>query len=92
MNAILVIISFLYASTGVVATIGYLPTIKDLIKGKLSANVSSYIIWTTCAFITFVYSLFVISDLLLEIVTGLNFLSCLIIWILAWRLKLKKKR
>jgi hypothetical protein len=93
MDLFLVIISFLYAGTGIVATIGYLPTIRDLLKGIQSANIPSYIIWTLCAFITFLYSLFVISDLLLEIVTGLNFISCALIWILAFRIKhIKKKK
>lgn len=91
MNLLLIIISFLYAGTGIVATIGYLPTIIDLLKGKESANIPSYIIWTLCSFITVLYAFFVIADLLLEIVTGLNFLSCTLIWILALRVKHKKK-
>ncbi len=79
MNTLLIILSFLYASTGIVATIGYLPTIKDLLKRKKSANISSYIVWTFCSLISFLYALIIVSDLLLEIVTGLNFLSCLLI-------------
>ena len=90
MGIILIIIAFLYASTGIIATIGYLPTIRDLIKKIASANIHSYIIWTFCAGITFLYSLLVISDLLLQIVTGLNFVSCAIILILALKLKYKK--
>ena len=88
MNIFLIIISFLYAGTGIVTTIAYLPTIRDLLKGKPSANISSYIVWTLCAFVTFLYALFVVSDLLLEIMTGLNFLSCALIWILAFRVKI----
>lgn len=91
MNIFLIILSFLYAGTGIVATLGYIPTISDLLKGRKSANVNSYIILTLCAMITFLYSLFVVSDLLLEVVTGLNFLSCFLIWILALRIKDKKK-
>jgi len=35
-----------YAITGVVGTIGYIPTIKDLWHHKkMSANPSSYVIW-----------------------------------------------
>ncbi|MBU0894148.1 MAG: hypothetical protein KKF48_01275 [Nanoarchaeota archaeon] len=86
-----ILLSFLYAGTGIVATIGYFPTIKDLIRGKKSANISSYVIWTSCALIVFLYSLIVISDLLLAIVTGLNFLSCAVILFLAIRLELIKK-
>ena len=92
MDYLLIIISFLYAGTGVVATIGYIPTIVDLIKNIPSANISSYIVWTSCAFITVLYAFLVISDLLLEIVTGLNFLSCFIILILSLRLKYMKKK
>ncbi len=90
MQTLLIIIAFLYAGTGIVATIGYLPTIIDLIKNKKSANRNSYIIWTLCSGITFLYALLVISDLLLEIVTGLNFVSCAIILLLTLRLELKK--
>lgn len=91
MEFILTIIAFLYASTGIIATIGYLPTIKDLIRKIANANIHSYIIWTFCSCITFLYALLVISDLLFEIVTGLNFASCAIILILALKLKYKKQ-
>ena len=91
MEPMLKIIVFLYAGTGIVATIGYLPTIKDLYHKKPSANINSYIVWTFCAGITFLYAITVISDLLLEIVTGLNFLSCAIILFLAIKLKYYKK-
>ncbi|MBU2576194.1 MAG: hypothetical protein KKF50_00550 [Nanoarchaeota archaeon] len=90
METILTIIAFLYASTGIIATIGYIPTIRDLTKKIASANIQSYVIWTFCSCITFLYALLVISDLLLEIVTGLNFASCAIILILALKLKYKK--
>jgi len=90
MGIITAIIAFLYAGTGIIATIGYIPTIRDLTKKIASANIHSYIIWTSCASITFLYALLVISDLLLEIVTGLNFASCATILILALRLKYKK--
>ena len=87
MNIWLMVISFLYAGTGVVATLGYLPTIRDLIKKIPSANINSYVVWTICSGIVFLYSLTVIGDLLLEIVTGLNFISCFIILILSLKLK-----
>ncbi len=90
MNTLLTIIAFLYAGTGIIATIGYFPTIRDLLRKKESANIHSYLIWTLCGLITFLYALFVISDLLLEIVTGLNFISCALILVLALRLKHRK--
>ena len=91
MEIILTIIAFLYASTGIIATIGYIPTIRDLIKKIACANIHSYVIWIFCSCIIFFYALLVISDLLLEIVTGLNFASCAIILILALKLKYKKQ-
>ena len=78
----------IYGITGIIGIVAYLPTIKDLFKGKASANVMSYLIWTTTAGIGFLYSLFILSDNLLRIVLGLNFLSCLIVLIL--RIKIKK--
>ena len=80
-----------YASVGVVATIGYLPTIKDLyFRKKMSANISSYIIWTACSGTAFLYSLFILPDLLFRIVSGLNFACCALILILSLRLKYHK--
>ncbi|MBT3450506.1 hypothetical protein HN652_01070 [archaeon] len=90
MGLYLTLIISLYAVTGVVGILGYIPTIIDLIKNKSSANIGSYAIWTLCACVSFLYATFVISDLLLEIMTGLNFLSCAIILGLALRLKLNK--
>ncbi len=90
MDIILTIITFLYASTGIIAIIGYFPTIRDLTKKTASANIQSYIIWTLCSCVSFLYALLVISDLLLEIVIGLNLVSCVIILILALKLKYKK--
>jgi hypothetical protein len=73
-----------YAVTGLISIVGYLPTIKDLWHHKkMSANISSYIIWTACGGITFLYSLFVLPDLLFQIVSGLGFFSCAIILVLA---------
>lgn len=91
MNLSLKIISFFYALGGLIALIGYLPTIKDLYQKKPSANVNSYIIWTFTTGVGFLYSIVVISDLLLEIVSGMGFLSCAIIMVLAIRLKYSKK-
>ncbi len=85
------IISILYGATGVVATIGYFPTIRDLLRKKKSSNDLSYLIWALCSFIVFLYSLFVLPDLLFILVSGLNFLCCTLILILGLRLKRKKK-
>lgn len=90
MKLITTIITFLYAGTGVIAIIGYIPTIKDLLRGKESANIHSYTVWTFASSISFLYALLVISDLLLEIIVGLNLVFCAIILILSLRIKNSK--
>lgn len=77
-----------YAGVGVLVTIGYLPTMKDLyLHKKKSANTHSYIIWTVCTGITLLYSFFILPDLLFRIVSGLNFLCCALILALCVRLR-----
>ncbi len=92
MEIVTAVISFLYAATGIVAILGYIPTIRDLIKNNRGANFHSYVVWTLCSVISFLYALIVISDLLLEIVTGLNLAACAIIMILTLRIKPKRKK
>ena len=87
MKLITTIIAFLYADTGIITIIGYIPTIKDLLRRKESANIHSYTVWTLTGTISFLYALLVASDLLLEIVIGLNLVFCTIILILSLRLK-----
>ena len=60
-----------YASVGVIGIIAYWPTIRDLYRKKPSANINSYILWTATSGIGFLYSLFILSDLLLRIISGL---------------------
>jgi hypothetical protein len=77
-----------YAAVGIVATIGYIPTIIDLYFGKKkSANINSYVVWTICGGVAFLYSIFILSDLLFRIVSGLNFICCALILILTLRLE-----
>jgi hypothetical protein len=90
MELVLQFLIIAYAGTGIIATIGYIPTIIDLIHKKKSANVPSYAIWTFCSIITFLYALFRLQDLLLRIVTGLNFLCCATVLVLGIRLNLRK--
>jgi hypothetical protein len=83
-------ISMAYAATGFVSLIGYWPTIKDLYHHKKpSANISSYILWSATAGIGFLYAIFVLPDLPLRFVYGVNFFACLTVLILSLRL-LKK--
>jgi hypothetical protein len=76
-----------YASVGVIATVGYVPTIKDLIKQKMVVNTSSYAMWTFCSGTAFLYSMTLISDLLLQVVNGLNFACCALVLALSLYVK-----
>jgi len=79
-----------YGGVGIVALVGYWPTIKDLYKHKkASANTSSYILWTLTSGVTFLYSLFVLPNLLFQLVSGTNFLACATVLILSIGLKRK---
>ena len=82
-----------YGGTGIVALVGYWPTIKDLYHHKkASANTSSYMLWTATGGITFLYAMFILPDLLLRIVTGINFVACLTVLILSIGLSRSQNR
>lgn len=79
-----------YAATGIIGLVGYWPTLQDLYRHKKpSANISSYILWSSTGGIGFLYSMFILSDLLLRIVSGINFFAC--ITVLALSVSLNKK-
>lgn len=72
-----------YACVGALVIFGYWPTIRDLYyHKKQSANLNSYIIWTISMGIAFLYSLFILPDLLFRIVSGVEFIACAAILIL----------
>jgi uncharacterized protein with PQ loop repeat len=83
MNYLILIISSLYALAGIISVLGYIPTIKDLLKNKKSANTSSYFVWTFTSLIAFAYAFFVVKNILLEIVTAMGFFCCVSIFILS---------
>lgn len=87
MQSTIIIISFLYGLGGIIGLTAFIPTILDLIKKIPSANIKSYIIWTSTSFITFLYAYFVVEDLLFKLIAGFNFILCLIVLILALNLK-----
>ena len=88
---LLQIIIIAYGGVGVIGLIAYWPTIKDLYHHKrASANATTFMIWTATASITFLYSLFILPDLLFRVVSGLNFIACLIVLSLCIRLKIKR--
>ncbi len=80
-----------YGGVGIVGAIAYWPTINDLWHHKkLSANETSYLLWTATSGIAFLYSLFILQDLLFRIVSGLNFVACAVILLLSVRLRFDK--
>ena len=87
---LLKILVLAYATVGIVNFIGYWPTIKDLLKNKPSANIPSYLLWTVCSLIGFLYALFILNDVLVRIVSGLNLLACAIVLTLSIRLRYSK--
>lgn len=64
---------------------------KDLWKGKPSANVNTYVIWSLTTFIASLYAMFVVKDLIFSLVINLQLAACLIVLILRLKLKFKKK-
>lgn len=78
-----------YASVGVVSTIAYLPTIRDLYNKKPSANINSYVLWTATTGTAFLYSLFILQDLLFRIVSGLSFGGCVLVLLISINLRRK---
>jgi len=77
-----------FGGVGIVSLIAYWPTIKDLYYHKKpSANITSYVLWTTTAGITFLYALFILPDLLFRIVSGISFGACAIVLFLSIKLK-----
>ena len=91
-SLILIGISFLYAVSGIIVAFGYLPTIKDLLKGKPSASINSYLVWALCALLAVIYGSVIVSDLLLTVMSGLNLLAILTVLVLAVNLKVKSQR
>lgn len=77
-----------YAATAILDILGYWPTIKDLYKHKKpSANATSYWLWTLTTGTAFLYSLFILPDLLFQIVSGAMFISNFVILVLIIRLQ-----
>ncbi|UMX48006.1 MAG: hypothetical protein L7H18_00470 [Candidatus Nealsonbacteria bacterium DGGOD1a] len=78
-----------YGSTGIVGVAAYWPTIKDLWRGKPSANVSSYFIWVATNGITWLYGLLILKDAPFIFVSSLYlFANGLTLFM---RLRLRKK-
>jgi uncharacterized protein with PQ loop repeat len=81
------ILTFLYGIGGIVTFAGFIPTMIDLWKKKPSANIITYVVWTTTTFITSLYGFFILENLVFNIVINLQLLACLTVLILRVRLK-----
>ena len=79
----------LYACTGIISSMAYLPTIKDQMHGKKSATTSSYLLWTMTGLVSLLYALIIIKDFWLIVVNALSFVFCAIILVLALMLERK---
>ena len=82
-----------YASVSVIRIIAYWPTIKDLyLRKKASANITSFSLWSVTSGITFLYSLFILSDFLFRVVSFIGFILCVIVLFLSIWLKVNTKK
>jgi hypothetical protein len=88
----LTILTILYGAGGIVTFLGFLPTIKDLWVKKPSANITTYLVWTVTTFITSVYGLFILQNLVFNVVINLQLFACLVILVLRFRLNRKPTR
>lgn len=79
-----------YGVGGIVTFVGFFPTIRDLWRRKPSANVSTYVVWSTTTFLTLLYAMLIVKDLLFSFVIGLQLAACVVVLIL--RLRLPRKR
>jgi len=82
------VLTVLYGISGLVTFAGFFPTMIDLWKGKPSANISTYIVWTVTTLTASVYGFFVFNDLMFNIIINLQLLACIIVLILRIRLKI----
>ncbi len=82
-----------YAVVGVLGLIAFLPTIKDLhVHKKPSANITSYFLWTLTSSISFLYSIFILNDVLVRVISAVNLLACILVLILSINLYATKPK
>lgn len=81
------LLTFAYWIWWIVTFIGFIPTMVDLWNKKPSANIMTYVVWTTTTLITSLYWIFILQNLVFNIVINLQLLACFVILILRLRLK-----
>ncbi len=92
-----IIISFLYSLVGVVGLVGFIPQIIKIIKAEnddSTVSISSWLLWSVTGLVSMLYGIIVVNDLLIIVITCINFVGCLLITILEiynrfWRFKVK---
>jgi len=85
------LLTVIYGICGVVTFAGFIPTMIDLWRKKPSANISTYIVWTTTMFFTTLYALFINKDLVFIGVASAQLLACFVVLALRIRLNYIKK-
>lgn len=90
---LITILTISYGIVWIVATIGYIPTIKELyFEKKLNVNVKTYMIWSFTSFIMFMYWIFVLKDPLFIIISWFWHIFCLTIFLLGYQLENTNKK
>jgi hypothetical protein len=84
------ILSLAYSIGGFICLVAYWPTIKDLyIHKKPSANNTTYAMFIFYAASAFLYSIFVLPNLLFSVMSAVNLICCTVVLVL--NLKLTKE-
>lgn len=91
-NYFIIILTFLYSIGWIVTFLWFLPTMRDLYNKKPSANISTYIVWWITTFITSLYGIFILKDLVFIIVINLQLLATIMVLVLRVRLSLLKNK
>ena len=92
MQIFLTILTVLYGVGGIVTFAGFFPTIRDLWLKKPSANIWTYVIWSTTTFLTSLYGLFILKNVVFDIVINLQLIACVVVLVLRVRLSMRKRR
>lgn len=81
----LTVITTLYAGNSLITLLAYLPQIKKLLWSKskpVNFSFLSWTMWTYSGLIATMYAIFIVSDMLLMLVSGINFIGCFAVWLL----------
>ena len=90
-NYFIEILTFFYGVGGIITFFSFVPTMIDLWNKKPSANISTYVVWTMTTFLTSLYGIFVLHNLVFNIVINLQLLACTIVLILRIRMRKEDK-